>query len=1317
MSLRGTIGSLNVRLGLDSADFRRGLSNMERRMGQGMRRMRQAAAGLAAVSAALGAVAIRSGAAIDAQAKLAQSLGTTVGSVQVLQRAGQLAGVSMGEMEAGAARLTRRLSMFVQNGGGPAAKGIEQLGLSAEDLMALPLDERIAEVTRAIEENADASERAALYSQFFGDRAFAAFSRLDSATLEQAADEIDRLGLRISEVDADRIELANDQISGLGQVAKAAGNQIAVAILPALGRMAEALTRAFEKGTALRGVFDFITDKLAGRTMAYAVALGAVSSALIAVRFAILGISIALRGLKAALVSTGVGVFVVLAGELIYRLSGIADGAGDATTALDALDAATQAAVTEARSLSSQMADGKTMTLAQARAVLELADARRVELEASAAQARARARETDEYQKLMEMERALELMRLNNDPRQNDPVVIAQIEAVRAAYESILEPARAIESDLAALEDSVARTTAAIAVSVDGMVTIGDNVGNVGQLAVALSDLRDATERVSDVSVPAAANAVELMRQYGDLSSAAIAAARAQHELATAETMERALATTASLRSSFLGLAENVEGLDARFNDFSAALADAQHADTPGEMARGFGEALRVIETATGGVAQMDEQTGLLYAETARLTQQLLDAAEAAYGGADAAGSFGNAIAAATAAANGLWQNLEGARATLASLGQGLAGLGRSLPILNALIPAGATAADGIGGALGGVVGRLRGRMAGLADIGRDIVANMQEIARSGVPALKRTGGAARQAAESLKATEVAAKDLADTFKSGLTSAIEGVGQAFGDLFTGSIDSFKDFAQRIWGGFRKLLSDMIATAVANPIKISMGVLTGTGAYAGTGGIPVGGGMLSGLMGGVSSLFQDVGKGLTSVVGGLFSGGFGGAASAIGKAFGGIGSGIAGIGTAIGAALPVVGLAAAAFSLFRSKTSELDRGLQVTIGKTGTLTETFRDLEKSRFFGLSKRRSTEMHRASDALSAPIQQAVDAMRGATISAADAIGVSAHRIGGYSKKLRLSTKGMSDEEAQKAILDQLGGVSDELAKLVIGDRSIRAGETASQALSAMQAAMQTINTAFEGLGLKAIAGGISSANAARAMIDAAGGVQNFAQAADLYFQNFYSVGEQAQEMSRRFRAGMDGLGVGVIPATVAQFRGIVDRLNAEGRNAAAAGMIGLAPLFQRMKELQTRAASAADGIAGVGAALSGERDGLLRRLYRLTDNTVALRALELKHLLPTNHALQRRIWALQEERKIDAQVQAAERATVDLLRKPLNLDSSRFSNRYEATMQAARDRDAEIAKEAAKAQLTQLTMIRRAVKEIRDEQRDANLRRTDA
>ena len=69
----------------------------------------QIAAAAAATAFAAGATAmIRSGLqVVDAQAKLAQSLGTTVESIQVLERAGELAGVAMGEIEPATIQLTR----------------------------------------------------------------------------------------------------------------------------------------------------------------------------------------------------------------------------------------------------------------------------------------------------------------------------------------------------------------------------------------------------------------------------------------------------------------------------------------------------------------------------------------------------------------------------------------------------------------------------------------------------------------------------------------------------------------------------------------------------------------------------------------------------------------------------------------------------------------------------------------------------------------------------------------------------------------------------------------------------------------------------------------------------------------------------------------------------------------------------------------------------------------------------------------------------------------------------------------------------------
>jgi hypothetical protein len=86
-----------------SRGFGRLSSEMElanARLGSFARKAGVALAVVTVAAAAAGVAMIRSGLAnVDAQAKLAQSMRTTVESVQTLTWAGELAGVSMGEIE------------------------------------------------------------------------------------------------------------------------------------------------------------------------------------------------------------------------------------------------------------------------------------------------------------------------------------------------------------------------------------------------------------------------------------------------------------------------------------------------------------------------------------------------------------------------------------------------------------------------------------------------------------------------------------------------------------------------------------------------------------------------------------------------------------------------------------------------------------------------------------------------------------------------------------------------------------------------------------------------------------------------------------------------------------------------------------------------------------------------------------------------------------------------------------------------------------------------------------------------------------------
>ena len=145
----------------------RGFGRLSREMEAANRRMeafwRRAGVAAAAATAALATAAgamIRSGLqVVDAQAKLAVSLDTTVASIQVLERAGDLAGVSMGQIEQATMQLTRRLSQAA-SGTGPAVSALNRLRLSAAELQRLPLDQRIALIQDRLAELVPEAERA-----------------------------------------------------------------------------------------------------------------------------------------------------------------------------------------------------------------------------------------------------------------------------------------------------------------------------------------------------------------------------------------------------------------------------------------------------------------------------------------------------------------------------------------------------------------------------------------------------------------------------------------------------------------------------------------------------------------------------------------------------------------------------------------------------------------------------------------------------------------------------------------------------------------------------------------------------------------------------------------------------------------------------------------------------------------------------------------------------------------------------------------------------------------------------------------------------
>ncbi len=100
--------------------------------------------------------------------------------------------------------MTKSLSQAAQ-GTGPAVKALDALNLSAADLAKLPIDEKMAAIQDAIARFIPTAQQAAVASQIFGSRAGLIFTRIDSATLRQATQDVADFGVAVTESDAAQI--------------------------------------------------------------------------------------------------------------------------------------------------------------------------------------------------------------------------------------------------------------------------------------------------------------------------------------------------------------------------------------------------------------------------------------------------------------------------------------------------------------------------------------------------------------------------------------------------------------------------------------------------------------------------------------------------------------------------------------------------------------------------------------------------------------------------------------------------------------------------------------------------------------------------------------------------------------------------------------------------------------------------------------------------------------------------------------------------------------------------------------------------------
>ena len=303
------LGSVIVKVGADITDLTKKLDQAGKKTDDGTKlistrflAMGAAVAAAAAVAAtAIGYMALKEMEAIDASKKLGESIGATVTGLRSLNMAADLAGLE--GMESSITRLNQNLGAFEQ-GTGRARESIERLNLDVAAMGNMDADQKVAYLADQIQRSGMSAQEASFHLKRLGfDQAEAAGVFLKGGdAFRQAREDVERFGLAVSQLDASKMEIINDNITSTKAAMSGLVTRMTTALTPAFLEVTDSVLASargffdaynqvsdFDKATddAAEGVQDFTAD---GRTLLTPMLEGLVRlAALAADAFRVLG--------------------------------------------------------------------------------------------------------------------------------------------------------------------------------------------------------------------------------------------------------------------------------------------------------------------------------------------------------------------------------------------------------------------------------------------------------------------------------------------------------------------------------------------------------------------------------------------------------------------------------------------------------------------------------------------------------------------------------------------------------------------------------------------------------------------------------------------------------------------------------------------------------------------------------------------------------------------------------------------------------------------------------------------------------------------
>ena len=236
-------------------------------------------------------------------------------------------------------------------------------------------------------------------------------------------------------------------------------------------------------------------------------------------------------------------------------------------------------------------------------------------------------------------------------------------------------------------------------------------------------------------------------------------------------------------------------------------------------------------------------------------------------------------------------------------------------------------------------------------------------------------------------------------------------------------------------------------------------------------------------------------------------------------------------------------------------------------------------------------------------------------------DILGLASEAIDAASFSIKMSFKGLSNDEIDAQIAAQFGAMAETMAQMTLAtDQYSLAEERRYDTMQRLATHLGSFNATLEALGLTAYKAGVNAADGAYKIIAALGGLGSYGSTVDAYYQAYYSEAEKVALTTAQLTKTFAQYGE-TLPETTEAYRKMVERYIAaseSGDTSAAnfvATLLGLSGTFKQVadywkSELEGMSASVTgffadvkSSIEALSADVAGSRKDILRGTGAMT------------------------------------------------------------------------------------------------------------------